>query len=174
MYEASNFGNIRNAYTKRVMKLCPSEKGYMMTIFRCIDNKSRCIKIHRIIAWIFVTGYDQLHNEVNHKDGDKTNNHAYNLEWSTRKENIRHGFEHSLIPHMTGQMNGMSKLTDDDVHEICRLLVQFNGKCALVYKHMLNSGMNYVTRHMVYDIKYKKTGVRISDLYFVKNQFDEC
>jgi hypothetical protein len=33
---------------------------------------------------------------VNHKDGDRFNNHIYNLEWLTLAENIRHGFETGL------------------------------------------------------------------------------
>lgn len=51
--------------------------------------------IHRLVAELFVdnpNGY----KEVNHKDGDKTNNHATNLEWCTRSQNNRHAFQTGL------------------------------------------------------------------------------
>ncbi|MBO4736598.1 MAG: HNH endonuclease [Paludibacteraceae bacterium] len=171
MYEVSNYGNFRNIKTNHVLKPCQSEKGYWMLGFRCTDEKSRILKIHRIVAWMFVPGYDELHDEVNHKDGNKSNNHADNLEWTTRSENIRHGFTTGLIPPMTGEHNGMGKLTDDDVHTVCQLLLDHKGNCKAVYNALIDKGIRYVTYHMIYDIKYKKTGTRISDMYFDKDQF---
>ena len=171
MYEVSNYGNFRNIKNNHILSLCQSEKGYMMGSFRCTDEKSHTLKIHRIVAWMFVPGYDELHNEVNHKDGNKRNNHASNLEWSTRSENIKHGIKTGLFPKLTGTRNGMGVLTDDDVHEISHLLVKFNGNCRLVHIELIKLGKSYITFHMLYDIKYKKTGVHISDLYFAKDQF---
>ena len=171
MYEVSNRGNFRNIKTNHVLKPCISEKGYMMLNFRCTDEKSRIMKIHRIVAWMFVSGFDEIHNEVNHKDGDKTNNNDWNLEWTTRSENIRHGFKTGLIPAMTTSKNGMGILTDDDVHNICQLLLESNGNCRYVYQRLIKNDIRYVTYHMIYDIKYKKTGTAISDIYFDKNRF---
>ena len=52
--------------------------------------------VHRIVAEVFVPnpyGY----SEVNHKDGNKKNNCAANLEWVTHKRNIEHARETGLI-----------------------------------------------------------------------------
>lgn len=45
--------------------------------------------VHRLVAEAFCQK-SESHNEVNHKDGNKQNNHAENLEWCTRTDNLLH------------------------------------------------------------------------------------
>lgn len=45
--------------------------------------------VHRLVASAFVLNRQNL-TEVNHKDGDKKNNIASNLEWTTRQKNNLH------------------------------------------------------------------------------------
>ena len=47
---------------------------------------------HRLVAIHFIDNPNNL-KEINHIDGDKLNNYYTNLEWSTRKLNIKHRFE---------------------------------------------------------------------------------
>lgn len=58
-----------------------------------IDRKD--VYIHRLVATCFIPNPDNL-PEVNHKDGDKTNNTVENLEWCTRSQNNRHAFQTGL------------------------------------------------------------------------------
>ena len=48
--------------------------------------------IHVLIAKAFNLPRREGQNEVNHKDGNRSNNSLDNLEWATHSENIRHSY----------------------------------------------------------------------------------
>ena len=89
--EVSNTGLIRN---KRgvIRKTTVGKNGYERVGFH---GGQETVFVHRLVARAFCEGYaDSL--EVNHKDGDKLNNAAENLEWVTRSENSIHAFKNGL------------------------------------------------------------------------------
>lgn len=171
MYEASSLGRIRNTSTGHVMSQCLSEKGYPMTLFRCSDNRSRTMKTHRIIATVFIEQKNDERDEVNHIDGDKSNNQIDNLEWVTRKENIRHGFNTGLIPALKGSLNGNTNLSDDDVHYVCLMLLEYDGDCQKIHLVLFKNMYYHITLSQIRGIKYKKCWSHISDKYFNDNTF---
>lgn len=66
-----------------------------------IKGRSKNLYVHRLVLQTFVPHdkYDEM--EVNHKDGDKSNNELENLEWVTSEENIKHAWESGLIERRT-------------------------------------------------------------------------
>lgn len=61
-----------------------------------VNGVVRKFYIHRLVAEHFVPGrFDGA--TVNHKDGNKDNNSATNLEWITRSENTRHQWSIGLL-----------------------------------------------------------------------------
>ena len=52
--------------------------------------------VHKIIAKAFCKVY-KPHLVVNHKDANKQNNRANNLEYCTKGQNVRHAFDMGLI-----------------------------------------------------------------------------
>jgi hypothetical protein len=56
-----------------------------------VGRKNLKVKVHRIVANTFLEPIDGK-EMVNHKDGDKTNNHVSNLEWCNNSDNQLHAF----------------------------------------------------------------------------------
>lgn len=74
---------------ERIMKTHISNSGYMFVTLR-EKNVSFGKFVHRLVADAFIlnpNGY----KEVNHKDENKLNNNADNLEWCTPSYNMRYG-----------------------------------------------------------------------------------
>lgn len=91
--------------------------GYMKVLLRTKDNSVNRY-VHRLVAQAFIPNPNH-YREVNHIDGDKTNNCVLNLEWCTSKQNKRHASDTGLMP--KGERNGAHKLTEDEVREIRKL-----------------------------------------------------
>ena len=97
-YEISNHGRCRNIKkphwkTKGILKPKITPNGYVQ--YTIVANGKNYYKYaHRLVGLYFIEGDHSL--EINHKDGIKTNNYDYNLEWVTRSENMVHCFENDL------------------------------------------------------------------------------
>lgn len=65
------------------LKQSKTYNGYLTV---CLNNQRK--KVHRLVLQTFSNSISSL--QVNHKDGDKTNNNYNNLEWCTSKENTIH------------------------------------------------------------------------------------
>lgn len=82
------------------LKQQQDNKGYMR-VRVTINRKKKQIKVHRAVAEAFVPN-PQNKQQVNHKDGNKQNNRADNLEWVTNKENASHAIDHGLWGNVFG------------------------------------------------------------------------
>lgn len=87
-YEVSTEGTVRNKKYNRLLTPSPGAGGYLRVNLRK-DKKSYQHYVHRLVASAFLEG----EGEVNHLDGDRTNNKVDNLEWTTHQENVNHAFE---------------------------------------------------------------------------------
>lgn len=97
-YEVSNLGRVRShgsvnscfgpdAY--HILATVVSSQGYHL-VYPSVGGVRVGKGVHRFVALAFVPNPNNA-DTVNHKDEDKSNNSAYNLEWLTVAENVRYG-----------------------------------------------------------------------------------
>jgi hypothetical protein len=111
LYEASSLGNIRTAEGKTTSSARFDNRVWQQRVMKqkrekrhgnagnvdariCLwkDGEEKTFLVSRLIAMAFLpTPYECL--TVNHIDGNPSNNHVENLEWVTRADNIKLGFE---------------------------------------------------------------------------------
>ena len=94
-YQINQFGEIRtlknSSKRKKYDILKPqinSKNGYVYQMLYK-NGKGKLWRVHRLVAMIFLPNPYNL-PQVNHIDGDKSNNHISNLEWCSQKENELH------------------------------------------------------------------------------------
>ncbi len=97
-------------------------RGYLVVLL-WKEGRYQPFLVHRLAAAAFLgplpDGY-----EINHRDGDKTNNRPENLEYVTRSANMLHAYRTGLRPEAnlpTGEAHPNAKLTAADVDKIRRL-----------------------------------------------------
>lgn len=106
-YIITKDGEVINKHNGHKVKPQPNGKGYLR-----VSIGKKLMFVHRLVATLYVPNPENK-PQVNHKDGNKQNNRADNLEWVTNQENRTHAVNHQLICSGVNAKN--SKLTEDDV-----------------------------------------------------------
>ena len=90
LYYVNENGEVLNIKTNRLIKGDINNYGYhRVCLYDRKNNKKKRYFRHRLVAIHFINNPNG-YTEVNHIDGDKSNNTIENLEWSSRKQNERH------------------------------------------------------------------------------------
>jgi hypothetical protein len=150
-YQISTKGRIRNIKKGNFLTPSPDTKGYTrVNLWGCGGYKTK--KVHRLVSLAFIDNPENK-EQVNHKNGVKSDNRLENLEWNTSNENIQHGYDNDLIS-SKGIKNGRSVVNPTIVREI-RILLEKKMKqkdIAAIYN---------VNPTIVCDINRKRTWTHI-------------
>ena len=106
-YQITYDGRVINKRWGREVKPQKNGKGYLRVF---MAGKLRFV--HRLVAELYVPNPEN-NPQVNHKDGNKLNNHADNLEWVSNQVNRDHAVKNDLVVH--GERCPWAKLTLKDV-----------------------------------------------------------
>lgn len=134
LYKVSNLGNILSTNFNKQnisknLKLHLCKFGYVKIDLQTPTKKKKSLFVHRLVAEAFIPNTNN-YREINHIDGNKTNNMINNLEWITRSKNVKHAYDTGLkqawhkgkrgvLPN--GSNKPQSKLTETDILKIIEL-----------------------------------------------------
>lgn len=99
-YYADEYGNVYLNEDLKYRKMKKGDKiksfinryGYVEYNLQTENRKKiQHIQAHRIVASLFIPNPENK-SQVNHIDGNKLNNHVFNLEWCTPSENELHSY----------------------------------------------------------------------------------
>ena len=191
-YSISNMGRVRNNWTGHILHLYKSRKGkYSTMLSSCGKHEKRMCQryllyvknpnkdlgfvirrpnIVTLVATAFVPVPEELMKYrdslyVRPKDGDESNLVYTNLEWYDPYAEHR---DKPIKP-----KRRLSRLSDDVVKEICKILIEENGALAPTVRR-INEKYPEIKYDVIERIKYKVSYTRISDEYFeyYYGQFD--
>lgn len=130
-YEVSNHGSVRSLdrmgwhegrwgqflmkFPARVMRIGMATNGYRYLKLKSPGGKPKHCLVHRLVMAAHV-GQPPEGKQVNHKDGEKSNNRLDNLEYCTPLENLRHCID--VLGKKRGEGTGVAKLRADQIETI--------------------------------------------------------
>ena len=92
-YYVSDKGGVYSAKTREFLVGGLTHGGYKLVTLRK-NSKNYTRMVHRLVAQHFIAN-PQNKEQVNHKNGIKTDNRIENLEWTTPQENMWHA--HNIL-----------------------------------------------------------------------------
>lgn len=100
-YMACSDGYVINTDNGYVLRGSKKKTGYIEIILVDENGSPHYKLLHRVIAECFCEKPEGDNLEVNHINGNKTDNRADNLEWVTHGENLAHAYRTGLMPNNT-------------------------------------------------------------------------
>lgn len=157
-YQISNYGNVKSFVKKFSGKLMIpkiDKDGYHEVGIRDADSKRKHMRVHRLVAMIFIPNPNNF-LFVNHKDGVRDNNYYKNLEWCTQQYNNQHAFTDGNQDNAC-ENHPQTKLTNEKVKEIYRTAITGN------HTETQLAEMYNTTRSVVNKLRLKQRWAKVTD-----------
>ena len=113
-----------------------TSRGYLAAaLFK--ENKGHRKLVHRLVATAFL-GCPEQGWEVNHKNGNKTNNAVENLEWVTSSRNKLHAFDTGL--YKIGEQHYNARFREEDIRSIRKRIRDGERACDIAREYGVHRG----------------------------------
>lgn len=138
IHAVSDDGRVWSYRHRRLLSGVMSRDGYRKVI---ISRKG--VFVHRLVAESFVPGRGE---QVRHKDGDKLNNSAANLEWGTCRDNILDKWKHGTM--VVGERHHNNRIPESEI-PLIRASAESNSALGRKYGvsrtaiYLIRKGKNY-------------------------------
>jgi hypothetical protein len=161
-YQISNYGRAKSLercdskgrqLKEKILKPKIDRNGYFY-VRLSKNGKWKNFSISRLVALHFIPNPENK-KEVNHFDGNKSNNHELNLQWCTRSENCLHAYKFRLKDYKE-ENNPNSKLNWGQVNIIRAMLNEKNEKGTKKYTQKNIADIFNVSSHLIQKIKLNK------------------
>lgn len=139
--QVSNMGRFLRCSSNSIITGYQTTGGYITVDF----SGNGTYSAHRLVALTFIPNPENK-PEVNHLDGNKTNNSVANLEWATPAENIQHAFRTGLVSPSYGQSHHRTALNEQQI-KTCSEMHQ-NGRTFAEIAGIFGVDRHTVSRHV--------------------------
>lgn len=102
------------------LSLKPRNDGYPRVVLRINTGKYKTIRVHNLVATLFIGPRPEPGMVVCHEDGNKTDNRAEKLRWGTQQENVDDQKKHGTLAR--GETKNKAKIKTADVIAIRKRL----------------------------------------------------
>jgi len=110
-YQINEQGQVKSLHKHNygyIMQQRKDRGGYYTVRLNKPEMKSSTQYVHRLLGLVFIPNPENK-PMINHKDGNKLNNHISNLEWVTHSENMAHAYKEGLVKIKTKPVIDMCK-----------------------------------------------------------------
>lgn len=149
-YIVSTDGEVFNTETGKALQPEITTRGYQRVLIY-YKGKRKHYAVHRLVAEAFLPNPHFL-PEVNHKNGDKTDNTVYNLEWCTPEYNVRHSYETGL--NYSGEDKGNASMSNNTAKRIANCF--FENKLTPTEIANLTNVSKRAVKHILLDHQWER------------------
>jgi hypothetical protein len=159
-YKIGDCGTVINIKSNNELSYKVDKDGYLTVGLYTDDGNRTTFSIHRLVAWQFCEGYDEINGRthVNHKDCDTSYPFYGNLEWCTPSENVIYALKYGNRTGIKGEDSNLAKYKESQIRRACELAEQGYDRKYISEETGINK--SYLT-----DLFNKKKWVHVTSQY---------